>query len=400
MTRRRPTSARSGQRQAGSDAGFTLIELMASLTLMAIGIVGVIGVMNSSFSVVNTATARSRATAVATKQIEDLRSRLYETNRKEAELNVNGSYQTREVPVAGQKFIVKHALTEQTEVIAADDGTSTPKAYVKAIVWVNWTDSAGPHDIYQTSLLYPGGLGVHNATSSVQPSGSNTKPLKPSSLTATPVTGTASVDLAWVPPAVTPSVPPPARWVIQYSRTTSFAAGEVQEIAADLAASVNALRVTGLAEGTTYHFRIFSKSENGVLSQEAASALNVTTQGAGAVACSVGTTSVTPSAIKKRGGNDSSRLTSNPQVEVQLVGDCSASTFQIEYSPQDGLTRTVALTPVPLRTRTLTAPVNGNEAVWVVGDRPIDVYSYTAGVKKLRASMRLIVCDNNRPVCP
>ena len=383
---------------------------MASLTLMAIGIVGVIGVMNSSFRVVGTATSRSKATAVATKYVEYFRSLTYDkvpvsTNLTDPYVTASPSATTPPVweTVGGQRFGVKYAITWENESTPPQQGTAAVAAYKKAVVWVTWTDASGYHDLYQTTLIYPGGLGVHNAAqSTAQPGNSSTKPLKPKSVVATPVTGSSSVDLTWVPPDVTVGVPIPASWVVQYSRSSSFLPGEVQEIAAVIPGSVTTLRVTDLAEGTTYHFRVFSKSENGVLSDTATQTAigGVLTGLSGSSACSVGTVSVTPSAIKKRGGNDSSKLVANPKVEVQLLTTCTGTTFEMRYSPQEGLTRTVPLAPVASRPGTLAGDIDGNESVWIVGDRPIDVYSFTGGVESVRANLRLIVCDNNRAVCP
>lgn len=393
MVQPRPTLGERG------DGGFTLIELMASLTLIAVGVVGVIGVMNSSFRVVGTASSRSKATAVATKWIEELRSKPYDVVLLEAQ-DADGTVTTPPPElVGGQSFDVTYALDEVNETTTAADGTTKTDAYVSAVVWVDWTDASGPHDLYQSTLIYPGGRGLHDAAEVVSSDSSSTKPLKPKSLTATPVSGTSSVDLEWVPPDVTIGVPNPAEWIVQYSRSSSFLPGEVQQIAAHIPGSVTTLRVTDLAEGTTYHFRVYAKSESGVLSQEAATALNVMTGTSGVASCAVGTASVTPSAVKKKGGAEAGRLSVSPTVEVQLLTTCTGSTFAIEYSPQDGDVRTAMMAAVAERPGTLTATIN-KDLNWTVGDRPVDVYSYTDGVKKLRANLRLIVCDHNKAMCP
>jgi prepilin-type N-terminal cleavage/methylation domain-containing protein len=404
MVHARPNS---GNRCDTGESGFTLIELMASLTLLAIGIVGVIGVMNSSFRVVGTAASRSRATSIATKYIELIRAKPY----KSIPVATSGtnytviSPQPGPVPpayverVGGQAYDVKYVVTQENEVVPAADGTSKAGAYKKAVVWVGWRDGAGYHDIYQTSLIYPGGLGVFNAANSVNQGGSNsTAPLKPKTLVATPVEFTSSVDLVWTPPDIAPNVPPPASWVVQYSRSATFANGEVQEVATNLLASVHQLRVSDLADQTTYHFRVYAKSADGVLSAQAATATNITTLISSNVACTVGTASVTPSAIKKRTGNDSGKLTSDPVVEVQTNGTCLGTIFEIAYSPRDGATRTVAMQNVAART--WKATINGGENVWAVGEREIVVSSTTAGVKKVRANLRLVVCDNSKASCP
>jgi prepilin-type N-terminal cleavage/methylation domain-containing protein len=390
------------QRRARSDDGFTLVELMASLTLIAVGIVGVIGVMNSSFRVVGSASGRAKATAVATKWVEYLRSLPYD--QVVPSTNLADPYvQKQQEPVGGLKFTVKYAVTWENEATPPAQGSAAVAAYKKAVVWVTWRDPSGFHDVYQSTLLYPGGLGVYTGqTGAIFQGSNNTKPLKAKSLSAVPVTASSGVDLSWVPPDVTAGIPIPAKWIVQYSRASSFLPGEVQEVAATIPGSVTTLRVTDLADNTRYYFRIFAKSESGVLSD---ATLQSQTEGvltgvSTATACSVGTASVTPSAVKKRGGSDSSRLVSNPKVEVQLLAACSGTTFEMEYFPDDGVLRTVALAPVASRPGTLAGDINGNEPVWVVGDRPINVYSYTAGVKKARANLRLVICDNSKATCP
>src|SRR5438067_13335884 len=56
------------------DAGFTLIELVAALTVLAIGIVSLVGVVNSAFGVTTRTNKRTAAMNLATLAIEDFRA--------------------------------------------------------------------------------------------------------------------------------------------------------------------------------------------------------------------------------------------------------------------------------------------------------------------------------------
>lgn len=68
MRLRRPAAAPM------ADDGFTLVELMVSLTVLAVGVISVVGVMHSSFRVAGAARSRARAVAVATREIGGLRA--------------------------------------------------------------------------------------------------------------------------------------------------------------------------------------------------------------------------------------------------------------------------------------------------------------------------------------
>lgn len=392
-----------------SEGGFTLIEMMAALTLMAIGIVGVIGVMNSSFKVVGTTSARSKAVALATKRIETLRAKPYDQLAPLAALT---NRTTTTETIGGQTFTIEYAVQNADEATRYGSDPQQTGAYKKAFVWVKWTDQSGYHDIRQETLIYPGGLGTFSVSNSVNQAPNSTRPLRPSALTATPVSTTADVntknaiDLSWVPPAPTAGVPPPASWIVQYAAfdcnnalCSSFPATTVQEIAADLPGSMTTLRVNDLSGGTKYHFRVYSKSASGVVSLDYAAALNVTGITSPATTCAIGTASVTPSAVKKRGGADSSKLTTNPVVTVNVLATCTGRTFELDYSPKDGLVRTLTLTGSGA-TGARSATLDGGASEWSVGARELKVYSVLDGVRTLRANLRLTVCDNSKATCP
>lgn len=397
QARRTPTSR---------EGGFTLIELMAALTLMAIGIVGVIGVMNSTFRVAGTASSRSKAISVATKTLEMFRAKPYNQLAIQAATDPVVSYTEK---VGGQTFTVETAIQASNEAATYGAQTPTSNAYKKAYVWVKWNDGGGSHTVSQETLIYPGGLGVYNPTNTATRVTSNLRPLAPLSLTATPVSTTAditlktAVDLQWVPPATTSGVAPVASWVVQYAAfdcngtlCTSFPWTEVQEVAAFLPASMTTLRINDFATSSKYHFRVYAKSADGVISTDYAQALNVTGITSPATVCSIGAASVTPAAVKKRTGSDSGKLVSSPVVQVNLLASCAGRTFQMDYSPNDGLTRTVNLTG----STTLNGTIDGTRSEWVIGERRVSVYSVLDGVRTLRANLRLTVCDNAKAVCP
>lgn len=81
-------------------AGFTLIELMMAIVMLAFGLLGMAGLMVSSTQVQHLSTSRSQMTTVAESKLEELRSygMTAATDPLRVRLNVGGSLTT---PVAG-----------------------------------------------------------------------------------------------------------------------------------------------------------------------------------------------------------------------------------------------------------------------------------------------------------
>lgn len=379
---------RHGNGTDADEGGFTFIEMVAALTVLAIGVVAVVGVMNSSFRVASVTASRSKGIAVASMEIERLRSIPYD------HLRTLTTTQESVETVGGRSYTVKAAVTVEDEVTG---DTRTTAAYHKAVVWVNWTDETGSHDVYQTTLIYPGGLGPFNAATTFTPSTSGGHPSPPTDLLAVSLTNVSGVDLSWTPPAT--SSPDVYSWVVQASKDPTFPSTGVQEVSANLPAAITMLRVENLAPSTTYHFRVFSKAENTKLSTTAATALDVTTAASTELLCSVGTATVTPSALHKKRGHEGSGLVSDPYVEVSTVGDCTGLTFRMQYSPRAGVVDDVLLAKVT--TGTYAGSVKGTTQTWEVGEHLIDIFSYDSlNVKVHRATLRLIVCDSQKKVCP
>lgn len=391
MRRRFRTAPGSGPDPCG-EAGFTLVELMAALTILAVGIVGTIGVMNSSIRVAGTTGARSKGVAVATQQIEALRAVPYDQLVPAA---AGDSYTTTQQSIGNRIYTVKRVVTLVDEATPGSTGTPAVKAYKKAFVWVSWSDESGVHDVHQTTLIYPGGKGRHNPTATATATGSSNAPDPPTYRSGfpAPVTGSTDVDLAWTPPAPSGTAPAPASWVVQYAQVANLT--NVHEVADALPAGVTELRVGDLSANTTYRFRVFSKSASGVRSTSAATA-DVTTGSSSSTACSVGSASVTPAAVNKKSANEGGGLAVNPRVAVSTLGSCSGVAFRMEYSTGVGVTHDKGM--LGDASGTHSELLNG-ALEWTVGTHEIRVFSYVGDTKTRRATLRLTVCAVTRKDC-
>src|SRR5687767_7053121 len=116
-----------GRCQPSHDVGFTMVELVVAMTILAIAIVSIVGVTNSSFRVAAGAGARSKAVAIATKEIEAVRAIPYPQLVATAP-TVQTSTQTQ----GGVAYQV------QKTVVPVVDGAVT-SAYRRAVVAVSWS---------------------------------------------------------------------------------------------------------------------------------------------------------------------------------------------------------------------------------------------------------------------
>ena len=361
------------------------MELAASLTVLAIGIVGVIGVMNGSFRVAVNASARSKAIAVATQEIEELRGSQYEDIAVPDPTAPATSYSET---VDGRTFTVTRTVEWADEATGA---SPTQDAYKKAIVEVRWQESDGVKFVHQETLIYPGGLGQHASVATTTPNG-NGNPLAPSNLLATIPTnlvGTTGVDLVWTPPAS--SNPEPVTYVVQYSTDLSFTT--YQEVTDSVPALNPFLRVTDLAPSTTYHFRVASKAANGHLSSSWATTYNVTTPASLALGCTLGDATATPQAVKKR--NAVGQLEFDILVNLNGIGlSCSSTTLRAEYSPVAG---TTVVKPLTRSGSIWSGTIDGRNTVWSVGAHDVKIYDST---NAHRATINVIICEKGKATCP
>ena len=367
----------AGEAHEADDRGFTLIELVVSLTILAIGIVGVIGVMNSSFGVAVRTNERSRAVALATREIEALRAVDYAVLSAQAKLPALATTESRTEQVGGTEFTIEKS------VVWGSAGTSNPTAVVEATVAVSWTGGGQTNDVSQSTTVYPGGLGVA-ATPTTSSCNSTARPGRPSTLTATSV-ASDTVDLSWS--GLVGGTTPVASWRIEaIANTTS------QVLTTTHPAASNVYRVEGLSAGTNYQFRVLGISACGTLSVDAAVTSLVTQVLSTVTSCGLGTSVVTPSAVRLANSGNGS-LETTPKVSVNTTGTCSG--LYVKYQAALGTTATRplngSLTNPLVKTADITSSVG-----WDLGVHTIGIYD-ASHVK--RGSLLLTVCSHKADAC-
>lgn len=297
--RNRPVGGRP--QRAPSDAGFTILELVISMALLAIVAAPLASVFWSAIRTAGSAAHRTDGSSIASREIEGMRAVPYAQVGFYADqpgyvatwVDGGTSYDTVDLgptspatgtlvpqmqpstpdPSAASGFapdpnpanavpIVQGGVTYTVAryVVWSDahDASSTfDRAYKRLTVIVDWTDQAGAHVVRQDSLLYPGGLGVYagpmggaSTTSTTILSVLTSPSLSPIVAMASPADET-QVQLSWSQPgggAV-------SSYSIEYSTDPTFPAGNFAVIAA-LAPSIVNYTVTNLTPDTTYYFEI------------------------------------------------------------------------------------------------------------------------------------------------
>lgn len=358
------------------DPGFTLVELVVAMTILAIAVVSIVGVTSSSFRVATGASARSKAVAIATKEIEAVRAVPYPQL-----VATPATVQTTTQVQGGVSYRV------QKTVVPVADGSVT-SAYRRAVVAVSWTDGAGAHEVTQSTYVYPGGVGPAVTAATTTTSTTMCTPSAPSALVATPpadiLQQSSEADLAWT--HVVTSCP--AETFIVQSSTDSFVT--VTEVTRSATAST--YHLTGLSAGVTYKFRVAARSAAGRTSGWSPTA-TLTTSSTVSSSCTIGTLTITPSAVNKKSASSGSGLDSDLAVSLPTAGVCTG--FKSTYQPTATSSFTTFL--VGSADGTYRATIEGTDVAWDVGKRYVDIYD--TGTNAKVASILLTVCAHNVSRC-
>jgi type IV pilus assembly protein PilV len=374
-------------RSEREDQGFTIIEVMVSLLVIAVGLVGISSVFMTSLKASNTTAHRIDATALAVRDIEAMRAIPYAELGFSASspgysstfVDASNTYDTvtvaysqllpapADVVYRGQNFTMSRAI------YWADRGRQPGNVYKMTTVQVTWSDHAGPHFVRQDAILYPSGLGVAGSTTTTTlAAGIPNKPDLVSTVSAT--APSSAVDLSWTAGAQPPAV---SSFKIQYSTNNFSSATDV----ATVSGSVSTYKVSGLAGNTVYQFRVgaLNGSQGPTWSNVQTER---TAQGTSTGPCSLLSEKITPASIARDATTHN--LVSSPAVAVTTSGNCTS--MSLRYSPSGGGTTVTPLTPSAGNTQwsaNVTAALSwdlGNHVVAVWDDIAATEFSGSSGI--------------------
>jgi prepilin-type N-terminal cleavage/methylation domain-containing protein len=365
------------------ERGFTIVELTVALGLLAIVAASIAGVFYAAIRTAGTASHRTAGAAIASRELESMRSFTYtdvgfyaDQTGYVSQVVENGSTfttvtlgaSTPSTPAniqpltpdpnaasgyapdpkpenanyivqGGVKFSVARSIVW---VDAQDSSTAYAKAYKRLTVVVTWSDQVGLHNVRQDSLLYPGGQGPYagpegvSSATTVPPTTVALPPTKPNLISATPATdpqGQTEIDLTWNQPSGGSAV---TSYTIQFSTDSSFPTDQTSAIGG-LPPGATSYPVTGLAANTTYYFEVIAIASPQTSTSDLLSAKTLAPPGP--APCSLGpllvkgaTSLSTTGTILKKHGNRA-EMSESLTLSFSTTGTCTASYSVKAVSP-------------------------------------------------------------------
>lgn len=391
--------------------GFTLVEMVVAITLLAVIILSVASVFGAAAKMTGTTGNRNRAEAIASRENDALKtvpySRLgfnssqpgFVTTFEGATPNTVVVPDPAKTPTASETF---GAITFniRRHIVWEDASSGESQAYKRTAILASWTDNAGAHEVRQNSVIYPPGSGAYVAPGgsipapTAPPSGA---PDAPTSLTASlPFTGTdgaTRVDLSWSAPTGSPVAV--ATWAVEWAAGT----GSWNRVTQSHPAASTQYSVTGLSPSTPYRFRVFSRSAAGTDSVFSAVSASVTTNALSSSTCVVNSAVLTPGAVYRTpGATTLVAVPSPPLLSVNSMGCSSASSIRVVYSPVAGATDPspggMTQTSGASNVWSWSLPASSS---WDIGTHRLSIRH--AGGTQL-AEVAFVVCIANATACP
>lgn len=421
----------------GGEDGFTISELMVSITLLALALFGVASVFNSSFDMTAASSNRGLAEALASQDTEALRAMPYAQlgyiappagtfeNHPYVAVTQGGVSQTTSQTRGSVAFTVTRHIVwmdvpnplpaATPDAACTDPSICFPQAYKRTTVIVSWSEKS-PKSVRQDSNVYPSGRGTYVAGNGAQ-TGTSNLVFAPTSLVATPPPGggdgSARIDLAWESPAV--ADPKGATWVVEWTLDSTFMPGRTNRVtetfpvtATPTAATVY-FAVTGLSPAASpatppYRFRVFSLAGDRVTaSTPSNTAARSTTSVSTTPACGLGTVSVSTPGIRRASATGAALATA-PYLVVNTNGGCAGTQLRVSFRPAIGasvVTHTLTAEPqTHVYTRSISAAGDVSGSGWDLGQHIFSVAMGPTTSEIVVSKPVLTVCAAGTGPCP
>lgn len=355
------------------------MELVVALTVMAVGIFGLMRVYAGTLQTSAAADVRSSATAIATAELEALRAIPFDdlgfesTDPGYSATWAEGATTFSTVTVAAGRAQTEPVGTSQVRkgetfdvlrrIVWLPSSDGAVDALKRVVVEVSWDDRLGHHVVRQDSAVYPGGRGPASTTTT-------TTAASPSALTAptcgavvqNPTTPRTALDVTWAGTGAAD----PATWEIRRrAPSQSWAEGVV--VTTSLPGANRSFTVTGLSAGTPYVIELRGLSSTGTGDSPVA-ACGVASTEAAPPTCQVVSASATSTngniAVRKNSGG----LQQNVAVAVNTTGSCGA--LRLRFVPTGTSTATLSLASA---SSTYSTSIGKNAYAWSIGNKLLEV---------------------------
>ncbi len=411
--------ARRVASQDDSEAGFTVVELVVALAILAMVMAPLAGVFWSAMRTAGVANHRTDGSSIASREIESMRAIPYaqvgfyadqtgfattfegfttvslganspssgtltpKLQPQTPDPSAASGYAPDPDPANASPIVlggVSYTVARNIVwVDAKDAGTTYSKAYKRLTVVVTWSDRAGSHTVRQDSILYPGGQGKYSgAMGGTTSTTSTTVVLAPSAPVLNPITGLADpagetqIPLTWSQPVGGAAV---TSYSIVYSTSSSFPSGSIS-LVTGLAPSITSYTVGSLSANTTYYFEIiaYAGSYSATSNSQSFATLPVPTGTCqlGALGVAGATTLSTTGTILQNGNKVGENLT----LTWTNTGSCPHSYAVKAVDPTNAADPGSPYALTGSGTYTGTVPSNGSNK-WAIGVHTFTVWDVT-----------------------